>query len=609
MIADDIRAAVKNAAAEADLAIGDHDIKLEHPALPEHGDFATNIALTFAKKIRKPPMEIARDIARGISSPAIRKAEAAAPGFVNIWLSDAFLRDEAAAIPAAGRSYGAPKEKRRRVLIEHTQINPNKEPHIGHLRNACIGDSLVKLYRFAGHDAKALYYHNDVGQQIASILLAERKNFIDRGAYPTTIGWASAAYADIETRMEEDTALREEKEKVQIAIAAQDTPEAQRAEELTLDILRETLEVLSKLHISYDLIVRESDILKGKFWEKTFDLLRTKSAFYEATEGEKKGCWVIRMPDAEDKIIVRSNGVPTYAGNDIANHLWKFGILPDFRYRELSWGTQAEPLFMTTSDDGEARNDFAGADAIVNVIDQTQTYPQESVMESLRVLGFTAQAEHYHHVNYGFVYLSRKTAEKLGMPVDADAHQVKISGRKGTTISIASFLDRMKETLREKYGEFGSLDAVSAGAIKFELLKYNTYQDIVFDLDAALDIHGMSGPYLQYAAARGKSILAKATAGATGAARKGGDLPESERTLLRTLYRFPEAVASSLENRAPHELCLYLFELAQTWNSFYNENRIIGSEREAELLGLVRAVVQVLENGLGLLGIEAPEKM
>ena len=217
------------------------------------------------------------------------------------------------------------------------------------------------------------------------------------------------------------------------------------------------------------------------------------------------------MPDAEDKIIVRSNGVPTYAGNDIANHLWKFGILPDFHYQKLDWKTQAEPLYMTVSEDGEERRDFSRADTIVNVIDQTQTYPQESVMESLRILGFTKEAEHYHHVNYGFVYLSRKTAGELGMPVEEGAAQVKISGRKGTAISIQTFLENMESVLREKYGEYESIRAVRNGAIKFELLKYDTYQDIVFDLDAALDIHGMSGPYVQYAATRAKSILAKAS--------------------------------------------------------------------------------------------------
>jgi arginyl-tRNA synthetase len=616
MIEDEIRAAVKNAAAEDDIAISDHDIKLEHPALAEHGDFATNLAFLLAKKLRRQPMEIARSIAHGISSPLIAKTEVAAPGFINLWLSDDFLKKETADIVTAGSRYGAPQKKNQRVLVEHTQINPNKEPHIGHLRNACIGDSLMKLYHFAAYDAKALYYHNDVGQQIASILLAEQKAFIKPDGFPTTIAWASAAYADIEKRMEEeDESLKKEKEKIQIAIAAQDTKEAARAEELTLEILHETLDVLAKLNISYDLIVRESDILKGKLWEQTFELLKTKSAFYQATDGEKKDCWLIKMPNAEDKIIVRSNGVPTYAGNDIANHLWKFGILPDFRYEKLDWKTQPEPLYMTVSAGGEARHDFSHADTIVNVIDQTQTYPQESVMESLRVLGFVKEADHYHHVNYGFVYLSRKTAEQLGMPVEDGATQVKISGRKGTTISIQTFLEKMKDTLREKYGEFSSLTAVTSGAIKFELLKYNTYQDVVFDLDAAQDIHGMSGPYVQYAATRAKSILAKApekyrSQKTTGTLMPGTDaLPESEKTIIRALYRFPEIVAASLNDFAPHYLCLYLFELSQAWNSFYNENRIIGSEREAERIMLTRSIVQVLENGLGLLGIEAPEKM
>jgi arginyl-tRNA synthetase len=230
-------------------------------------------------------------------------------------------------------------------------------------------------------------------------------------------------------------------------------------------------------------------------------------------------------------------------------------------------------------------------------------------MESLRVLGFTKEADHYNHVNYGFVYLSRKTAENLGMPIEEGATQVKISGRKGTTISIETFLEKMKGVLREKYGDYESLDAVAGGATKFELLKYNTYQDLVFDLDAALDIHGMSGPYVQYAATRAKSVLAKA--GATPEIKKVGadPLPENEKTLLRTLCRFPEVAASTLNDFAPHYLCLYLFELSQLWNAFYNENRIIGSEREAERLVLTKSIAQVLENGLGLLGIEAPEKM
>ena len=167
----------------------------------------------------------------------------------------------------------------------------------------------------------------------------------------------------------------------------------------------------------------------------------------------------------------------------------------------------------------------------------------------------------------------------------------------------------MEESLREKYGAFETIKDVRNGAIKFELLKYNTYQDIVFDLDAAVDIHGFSGPYVQYACTRAKSVLAKAAAAPEVKKMGKGPLPEEEKTLLRMLYRFPEVIVSTLNDFAPHYLCLYLFELSRAWNSFYNENRILGSEREAERLTLAKSVVQVLENGLGLLGINAPEKM
>ena len=155
--------------------------------------------------------------------------------------------------------------------------------------------------------------------------------------------------------------------------------------------------------------------------------MRAKEAFYQAQTGERAGCWMIQMPEGtEDKIIVRSNGIPTYAGNDIAYHLWKFGVLPDFRYELLAWGTQTEPLYMTVTGAGESRNDFAPADSIVNVIDQTQTYPQQSVTESLRVLGFEREANNYHHVNYGFVYLSRKTAEQIGITDLGEEKQINI---------------------------------------------------------------------------------------------------------------------------------------------------------------------------------------
>lgn len=587
------------------------DIILEKPGVRDHGDYACNIAMRLAKAAGKNPRELAQAIVTAIpASSEIKKIELAGPGFINFYVSDQYLNTEVVAVLTTKDRYGAPAEAAKtRVMIEHTAVNPNKEPHIGHLRNTCIGDSLAHLYRLFGYDTKVLYYHNDIGQQIASILLAVRHQFVKREDYDSLIKWASAAYADVERRLVDNPELLAEKNAIQVAIAEQNTPESRKVEEVTTAILREILMIFRDLNVSYDLIVKESDIVRKKLWEQTFEKLKTHASFKYIDDGEKKGCWVIQVPNAEDKIMVRSNGVPTYAATDVAGHLWKFGILPDFHYEKVEWGTQSAPLFLSVSEGGEAHTEFTPAGEIVNIIDQTQTYPQQSVIEALRVLGFTDQADHYHHVNYGFVYLSPKTARDLNIAVEDGATQVKISGRKGTTITIPDFLSKMEAGIREKYDTAEeSIIAVRNGAIKFEFLKYNTYQDMVFDLEAALDLKGFSGPYIQYAYTRAVNVLGKSEKQA-GEINPDVALEDVEREMVRVLSRYPEVLEMALSERAPHQIALYLFELAQEYNSFYAAARVVGDPREAIRLSITAAVAQVLKNGLGLLGIEAPEKM
>jgi len=611
MIQEIIKKLIEATLNKLELVIDASEIKLEHPTVKEHGDFSCNIAMRLASKLKKPPLKIAQEIAKNIAeNPSIASVEALEPGFINFRLSEAFMWNELGKIISEKENYGSlAAESRKRVLIEHTQINPNKEPHIGHLRNACIGDTLTKLYRSASWDTKVLYYQNDVGQQIASIVLAFQKQYVNRDEFDSLISWASSAYSDIEKRIEENPDLLKEKGTIQVKIAGQNTPEAKTAQEITTQILKETMEILSYFKIEYDLIVQESDILKNKLWEKTFELLKKKDAFYQAEEGDKKDCWLIKMPDQEDKIIVRSNGVPTYVGNDIANHLWKFGILEDFKYKKLDWDTQKLPLYITTSGEGEKSDQFSNADVIVNVIDQTQTYPQQSVIESLKVLGYEKEAANYYHVNYGFVYLSPQTAEQLGIENKDNAKQIKISGRKGAVVSITNFLNKMEEVLKQKYGSFTSIKEVSNGTVKFELLKYNTYQDIIFDLDSALDLKGFSGPYIQYAFTRAFNVLRKAGVSNLDWQEGVENFDENEKKILRMIYIFPEIIEMSLKEHAPHHICLYLFELAQSFNSFYETSQVIGSDKEAQRILITGATAQILKNGLNFLGIESPEKM
>jgi len=630
MITREIKTLIYRAVSESGYSASGDSVKLEHPGVSEYGDFSTNVAMRLAKEVNKNPREIAEEIiAKMQKSPLLEKCEVAGPGFINIFLNERALLRELARILEEKDKYGRPeKAGGKKISVEHTQVNPNKEPHVGHLRNAVIGDALTRILEFFGNRVVTLYYQNDLGQQVASIMLAHKKQWVRRENFPTLIAWASRAYADAESRMSESEELRREKEEIQMKIANQTTSEAKEARGITDEILKETLLTLQKLQISYDCVVRESDIVQAMLWEQTFEILKKNPAFYLAEEGDKKGCWLIKVPGSEDKIIVRSNGVPNYTGVDIANHLWKFGKLPDFAYEKLDWGTQERELWITsTSTDAKGSGPWGeggsghGADAILNIIDTTQTYPQQSVIEALRVLGFAEEAENYHHVNYGFVYLSPKTARDLGFEVGMTARQVKMSGRKGTVVSVETFLMRIESVLKEKFGVFETLSAVRNGAIKFELLKYDTYQDVVFDLEAALDVNGYSGPYVQYAYTRARGVLGKArneSSPSTSTESNVRSLPtdldsarvsKEELEVMRKLYQFPEVVERTAKEFSPHHLCTYLFELAKTFNAFYNAHRIIGSGREAELIKLTRATAQVLKNGLFLLGIDAPEKM
>lgn len=598
------------------------EIHLERPADPSHGDYSTNTAMVAYRDASgdvdwKSPRELAQAITDNLDlqiadDDIVEKVEVAGPGFINFYLSKTYYANQLSTILADQDNYGKSADiTPKKISLEHTQVNPNKEPHVGHLRNAVIGDSITRILRFLGHDVKVQYYQNDAGLQVASIVLAYQKKYHTPDDFGSFVEWASVAYVDIEKRILEDEELAGERDKVQLEIAKQEGDIADLAREVTDKILFEVIEIFNDLGVYYNLVVRESDIVKNSLWDKTFDLLKNSDKFYLADSGDKKGCWLVVMPDEDDKVIVRSNGVPTYTGNDIAYHLWKFGVLDDFGYSTLGLRQNGRDLYVTSTDtDAKEMEGFSNADAIVNIIDTTQTYPQETVRQAMKILGYQKFADNYHHVNYGFVYLSPKSASKIGIKVEAEEKKLKISGRKGTVLSVRGFVEMLKDKLVEEYGDFQSADQVAKGAVKFEMLKYDTYQDVVFDIDTALDQKGFSAPYIQYTFARTKGVLKKAKIDELGTDI--GVLPElnpGELLLLQQLVKFPEVVRRAAEKFAPHHICSYLFGLAQSYNTFYNSQQIIGSDKQEFRLILTNSTNIVLKNGLELLGIDAPESM
>ena len=322
----------------------------------------------------------------------------------------------------------------------------------------------------------------------------------------------------------------------------------------------------------------------------------------------------------EDKIIVRSNGVPVYTGKDIAYHMWKFGLLnTDFRYNKALLGSQSKALYETGTS-GDSNDEFTNSDVVIDVIDVRQTYAIDVVKKALRYLGYLAQSDNLIHINYGHVYLSNSTAVRMGYSVDEGYKgQLAMSGRKGVGVKIDDLILMVEDSLKNSFGEFPNVREVRNAVIKFDMLRYDTFQDIVFDVESALNIKGFTGPYIQYTHARAKSLLEKAEYTVSVAspscaekAFKDIELNPSALEVLKVIYKFPEVVLHSSAQYAPNLMCVYLYDLCQKFNSFYNDSPILKAEdasvRDFRLL-LTASTKQVIKNGLYLLGIRAVDRM
>lgn len=616
------------------------DIMLEHPKNSDFGDYASNIAIKSAKFVKQSPIDIAKNICyelnkidhifvyEGSTYNIFEKIDYVSPGFINIKLSEEWLCFILEDIISSDSNYGITlSEGKKTIALEHSNVNPNKAAHVGHLRNACIGQFLEKVYEFIGNDVKVQYYANDLGVQVTTSLMGmDLVKNVHAKDYDKYDHYAWDVYSEMETMISKNPELAVKRQNIMSKLEDATSDESRKQVTLSNKILIEQLKTFSELDFDYDVVVRERDIVTLNLWEEAFSKLKQNKNVYKATEGPSIGCWLIKLSDKnssnthgieEDKIIVRSNGIPTYTGKDIAYHMWKFGLLEkDFYYDEFRTGTQTKPLYITASNksSSSANMTFSNSDYILNVIDGKQSYALEAVRQALKFLGYEKEAHNMKHINYGFVYLSPNSANKLGIDTSDGKKRYDMSGRKGWGVKIDDFIKMVDNKLVESFGEFETLVDVRNGAIKFEMLKYNTFQDLVFDLDSALDINGYSGPYIQYAHARATSVLEKGAfvKDTNSSLFNMPNLHDKEINLLRHLYIFPEIVKRSAYEYAPNLMCTYLFDLAQKFNSFYNDVPILNADTPEEKefrLKLTFGAKQIMKNGLYLLGIKAPNRM
>jgi len=599
----------------------DLEIRLERPEFEKFGDYSTSIAMTLGKARKENPFTLAEQIVKNLLKiKGVEKIEVVKPGFINFHLKKEFLLEELETTLKEKENFGASKlGKNKKVVLEHTNVNPNKALHVGHLRNACLGNSVEKILEAIGYDVEVQNYIDDTGVQVATTVLGLRELNIKQKPNEKFDHYALRVYVATEKALETDSELKKKQEEIIHALDKREGELASFTKETATKILYENLKTTHDFGIDYDLLPWESDILERGFWKEAFEVLKKTRAFEKIESGEKAGCWVVKNVLGDDKVIVKSNGIVTYAGKDIAYHLWKFNVLgKDFLYKEWENPIQEKPLW-TTCPDGKPNKDFGQADVVVNFIDVRQTFPQQAVKEGLKMLGFEKQAENLHHIGYGIVSLSPDSAKELGLDIADNKNQYAMSGRKGITILADDLLEKITEKIKTEHPDSPAIREVAVGAIKYYMLNYTAPSDLIFDYKKALDIYGNTGPYLQYAHARCANILEKAkstnsvpTLEFIEEQRENIKPNDEELAILRELRRFPEAVEKAGENFEPRVICEYLFELAQRFNSFYNRHRVLNAETE-ELksfrLILTSAVAQTLKNGLTLLGIEAPEKV
>ena len=625
-------------------------VVLQAPPRLAMGDLATPLCLELAKALKRKPREIADTMVNGLDLPMfVQSVTIEGAGYLN------FRFDRGAFTAAHIRNVMAPGSPTgERVIVEHTNINPNKAAHIGHLRNAVLGDTYVRCMKWLGHRVETQNYIDDTGVQVADVVVAFQH--LD----PKSLAEVRAMIDDPSVRF--DYYCWDVYSKMASYYAAH--PEAQEWRRDTLhDIERhegDTFEFASmiaravvKLHIAtmlrlgitYDLLPKESDIIALHFWDRAFDLLKTSGAVVQETEGKSKDCWVMKLDESAefegmnepDKILVRSNGTVTYTGKDIAYQLWKFGLLDrTFNFREFSKYPDGHVLWETTSGDGSPdAPHFGGAQKVVNVIDVRQAYLQKVVKEGVRQLGHAREAENSIHYSYEMVALTPATAKALGIDVseeDARKPYLEMSGRKGLGVKADDLLDALQtkaaESVREGRGEGLTGEEleqlgrqIAVAALRYFMLKYGRNKVIAFDFNEALTFEGDSGPYLQYSTVRVENIFRKMAERGVDARLDDASLDDLTLTegltdemweLVRLSAELPASIRRATDALELSIITHDLFVLAQKFNSFYHKYPILNEKDPAERQR--RAVCaevfrQTMGATLELLGIPVPERM
>ncbi len=641
-------------------------IGIESPPNRALGDLGSPVAFDLARRLRKPPRQIAQELADAFGPLEGVASVAAAPnGYLNVFLErDAFLLSRLGLVPGLP----AVRAADGKAIVEHTAINPNKAAHIGHVRNSCLGDTLGRVLRFRGTPVEIQNYIDDTGVQVADVVVGFRHlegldlDGVRRLAESTRFDYYCwDLYARVTEWYDGDASRLQVRAATLHDIEQDAEPTAAIAHLIADRIVRAHLKTMGRLNIDYDLLTWEGDILRLRFWARAFEVLKQTGAVFLQTEGRLAGCWVMPIDEHLDsaaspsdpgvtgdddeqreKVIVRSNGTVTYVGKDMAYQFWKSGLLGhDFHYRPFGTTLDGRVLWATTAEPADAKAGppaFGAAAATYNVIDVRQAYLQKLLKQALIAVGHPAEAERLTHFSYEMVALSHATARELGYappagPDDVRKPFVEVSGRKGLGVKADDLLDRVIEKADAEVARRNpslpeaerrrTAQAIGVAAVRYFMIKYSRTKVIAFDIDEALNFEGESGPYLQYAVVRANNIFQKlqerdrlteaAILGSlleTPAGALDGD--HDLWALVLEASRLDEVVEQVIRTLEFSVLAKYGFGLAQMFNGLYHRSPILNEEREDLRRWRAAAVAyfrQQLARVLDLMGVHVPARM
>ena len=666
-----IREAIRTAAGDL-FATDLEQIAMEVPPKTEFGDLAFPVAFELAKQIKqktgekRAPRAIAEALKPFLQSiESVQRVDVAGAGYLNIFFDRATLLREL----VQGGPTGDDTVPDRKLMVEHTSVNPNKAAHIGHVRNSVIGDTFVRILQAAGNRVEVQNYIDNTGVQVADVVVGfihlERMDLdaikaVDR-SLPADRPFDYYCW-DLYTRVglfyRDDTADGDANpDKLQLraeilhAIEAGNNPTAELADYVATRNVEQILDTMERLDIRYDLLARESEILHLHFWERAFQLMKERAVIHFESEGRNRGCWVMPFEShtgtdehESDKIIVRSNGTVTYTGKDIAYQLWKLGQLGlDFNYQPFRSYDDGHATWVTTTDANAQtqpevpRPNFGGGAIVYNVIDSRQSYPQEIVRKGVAAIVPEFGEKASVHLSYEMVALSPAACGELGIELTAEDQKrpyIEMSGRKGLGVKADDLIDRLESDalaeVKARHAELPEAEqretahAIAVGALRYFLLKFTRNSVIAFDFKEALSFEGETGPYCQYAAVRANSIFKKLGVNTTSGSNRANDaLGEANRilageagdeiwSLLLLAARLEEAIAQAASSAEPAVLAKYTFNLAKAFNLFYHRHRIIAEEdlaKRAVLISVADYTRGQLTSALATLGIEVPERM